>query len=764
MKMLFALREYTIAGTLLTIGVLASLWVFDNAFFGIPALIAYTLFFGFFLGNFILPREHWFWKIFFGSAALIAAIIVTLSGIYWFYQINNTVISLILFIPLVLSFLFHYFHISLFPPTSFQYPVSSIKLKNALPALLILTVDILLFAVLFIRRTGDTLISPWTLVGPRFFILFAIATTLLLWFLQKSKTTKTNLFLIILHHALILTVALIVFKHGFGFDPIIHQATEQWIAEHGFILPKQPYYIGQYMLVIFLNSLTHLPIALLDNALVPVLSLITVSLITFFSFSRTSRSDNIFPVLALIPLVPLTFFTFTTPNNLALLIATIVFFWMWYEWHETNRTNKTTVFGVILCLVAITIHPFIGLPVLVIYLGSKYVIPSGTRSPRRAESRDPFVSSFKFRVSSFLFPISYFLFLSLLLPLVFFLNSLRLSQPLTLQNPLTHLTPFLRIFAPPHWYMFDNAPILWQLLYSYKLALTPLLVVVIVLGMVACKRNNQQSTINNQQKTRSLITDHRSFYIVTAIALLFSSFLLSTVIKYPDVISYEQNVFSRRILELLLVFSLPFFIIALQRFFVLVRDSRNSKKYPIFNIQYLIFFFLSLALTISWYFTYPTRDPVSLYTGYSIRDADIETVHFIDERNNGVKNYIVLTNQNVASAAVKEFGFAKYFRTTEGFTLSDPDASSGESKGEQYFYSIPTGGPLYQYFRKMVYEEPVKKHMLDAMNYTGVDRAYFVHTNYWAPAAAIRDAAKLEADEWWELASGRVWVYEYLRE
>src|SRR3989338_6712302 len=269
MKMLFALREYTIAGTVLTIGVLASLWVFDNAFFGIPALIAYTLFFGFFLGNFILPREHWFWKIFFGSAALISAVIVTLSGLYWFF--------------------------------------------------------------LIIGCTGDTLISLWTVVGPRFFILFAIATTLLLWFLQKSKTTKTNLFLIILHHALILTVALIVFKHGFGFDPIIHQATEQWIAEHGFILPKQPYYISQYMLVIFLNSLTHLPIALLDNALVPMLSLITASLITFFSFSRTSHSDNIFPVLALIPLVPLTFFTFTTPNNLALLIATIVFFCMWYD-------------------------------------------------------------------------------------------------------------------------------------------------------------------------------------------------------------------------------------------------------------------------------------------------------------------------------------------------------------------------------------------------------------------------------------------------
>ncbi|MEK7084130.1 MAG: hypothetical protein AAB932_02775, partial [Patescibacteria group bacterium] len=132
----------------------------------------------------------------------------------------------------------------------------------------------------------------------------------------------------------------------------------------------------------------------------------------------------------------------------------------------------------------------------------------------------------------------------------------------------------------------------------------------------------------------------------------------------------------------------------------------------------------------------------------NVRDADIEAVHFIDEHNQGEKNYIVLTNQAVAAAALKEFGFAKYHETPSG---------------EHYFYSIPTGGPLYQFFRNMVYDSPKKEWMLQAMNFAGVPRAYFIHTNYWAPAGEIRDKAKIEAAAWWELGGGRVWVYEYIR-
>ena len=62
----------------------------------------------------------------------------------------------------------------------------------------------------------------------------------------------------------------------------------------------------------------------------------------------------------------------------------------------------------------------------------------------------------------------------------------------------------------------------------------------------------------------------------------------------------------------------------------------------------------------------------------------------------------------------------------------------------------------------MVYEEPKRQWMEEAMKFAGVKKAYFIHTNYWAPAGEIRDKAKLEADNWWELANGKVWIYEYI--
>ena len=100
----------------------------------------------------------------------------------------------------------------------------------------------------------------------------------------------------------------------------------------------------------------------------------------------------------------------------------------------------------------------------------------------------------------------------------------------------------------------------------------------------------------------------------------------------------------------------------------------------------------------------------------------------------------------MASAALSQSGFRPYYQTRDGL---------------QYFYSIPTGGPLYRYFSLMVYEEPKKEWMQQAMDYMQVDKAYFIHTNYWAPAAEIRDAAKQVADAWWEFGNGELWVYEY---
>lgn len=689
--------QYTIPSFLLTTIAILSIMVLQSPLAGALSGLAYLIFHSRYLGSFFLPQEDRPWRLFFGFWGVVGLLAIILTSVYWVYEVNPTILSVSLaVVALIIGLLPRHSPISDFEfPTEYTTGIS-------LLSLFILASQGLLFYTLLSRQTGDTLISPWTLVGSNFFVLFALTTLLLFLFLQQSQKKHLSLLLLVTHSALTLTVVLTTFAHGFGFDQFIHQATESWIIEHGFITPKQPYYIGQYMIAIATALIAQLDVQIVDRLLVPVFAIIALMPMAYFAFSRSDQNKHLFPSLLLLFFIPFSFFTFTTPNNLALVFALITFFWIWHE--SQHATVRTRIFGILMTLTAITIHPFIGVPALLIYLGSLIK-------------------------KNILLAIGYWLSLTLALPLLFLLNSFIQSGNLTVANPFSNLTPFLRIFEPPHWFIFDTAPFIWQLLYSYRLALPWLIVGVITVGLML---------IVSAKGSKFYIQNSKFFYPGTIISLLLSTFLLATAAPIAGVISYEQNVFARRLLELALLFSLPLFLVAAQ--WIMTKAMKSPARL-------LLTLAIPLLLLTSFYFTYPTRDPVSLHTGYAVRDADIEAVHFIDERNGGEKNYIVLTNQTVAVAALREFGFEHY--------LDAPD-------GEHFFYSIPTGGPLYQFFRSMVYEQPIKKHMTDAMDYVNVDRAYFVHTNYWAPAGEIRDAAKLEADNWWELAEGRVWVYEYV--
>ena len=304
---------------------------------------------------------------------------------------------------------------------------------------------------------------------------------------------------------------------------------------------------------------------------------------------------------------------------------------------------------------------------------------------------------------------------------VFLLSSVTILYVRSLFNPYGAL---LLLFTKPHWVWLERGSLWWQALYIYRGMIKPLFVVAAILGLILIIKKYK----NNLPK----------FIILSAAGLLISSFILSTSTKFAEVIMYEQNVYAERVLELMLVLLIPGFVLGLRELFIKIKKI-GPKQFP----TAIIFSFL---LLISWYFTYPTRDAVAFHTGWSVRQADVNTVNFINNLNQNKKDYIVIANQLLGAAALQEFGFEKYFKT---------------ATGEHYFYSIPTGGPLYQYFRKMVYQQPKRQWMEEAMSIAGVKKAYFVHTNYWAPAASIRDQAKLEADNWWELENGRVWVYEY---
>ena len=156
-------------------------------------------------------------------------------------------------------------------------------------------------------------------------------------------------------------------------------------------------------------------------------------------------------------------------------------------------------------------------------------------------------------------------------------------------------------------------------------------------------------------------------------------------------------------------------------------------------------FFLVCLITSALYFSYPRYDSFFNSRGYSVSETDIAAVNWINGASQ--KDYIVLANQQVSAAALKQFGFKKYYSTADG--------------NELFYYPIPTSSLLYQYYLDMVYKKPNQKTMSAAMTLAGVNEGYFILNKYWFAFPKILDEAKYSADSWTEFGAGQVYVFKY---
>lgn len=649
----------------------------------------------------------------YGNLAVWTMIILTQSLLYWFFNFNPTTQTIALVSPLAIMLFLNHTNL---PSTKFSITNIKNTFKKAIQSFSLTYLAAylmmgILFALLFIRRSGDTLLSPWQLFGPKFFILLLTTIVLAIYIYTREKNVSLqSKILLTLWYGFVWCTGVIVYAHGFGFDPFIHEATQTHIANHGLITPKQPFYIGQYMLTLLTHRITHLSIGFIDKLWVPVLATLLLPTFLIAQRSKNTTKSIMQQAIFLLALFSLPFFTFnfftqTTPNNLALIIATLTGIFA-YSLSKKPEIPQLLFTGGLIAL-SVAIHPFIGLP-LAVCIGSYLLL---LYFPQK---------------QIFVYAL-YIPTLIGILPLALILNAARGLNGVSLQNPLNHLNTFFALFERPFWYWFDNAPLIWQLLYHYKGMIKPIFFFIACVGIYFIF--TRISRLRATHLTISLIS------------IFISAFLLATAFSFAQVIDYEQNVYADRLLELMVVLLIPAFILGLQEIFTRIHAKRNHAPIAIV--------LLAIVLIISVYFTYPTRDAVSRYTGYNVRDADIHAVQLINARNqNNAIDYIVLANQTVSAAALSEFGFAKYYKTpTEEF----------------YYYSIPTGGTLYQSFLSLVYEGVTREHVYAAMDAAGVDKAYFIHTNYWAPAAKIRDQAIESADNWWSIDGDRAWVFEYIR-
>ncbi|MBM3204968.1 hypothetical protein FJZ48_03250 [Candidatus Uhrbacteria bacterium] len=218
-------------------------------------------------------------------------------------------------------------------------------------------IDVLILALLFSARTKEAIVSPWDVLSWRMCVLYGIAS-----FFHTAAfflSTGRQRFILLFHSLPAWCVLSIVYVHGFGFDPIVHQAAERHLVQNGFLLPATMLYRGQYGFVTMLSSVTHLPVALMDRWLVPLFSLILIAATTIIS---RKQSLSFFLVLFLTPIAALTF-TIPFHFGVVLLIASLPLL-------PDAKERRIHILLWSLVLLALVTHPLIGIPfaILVLYV------------------------------------------------------------------------------------------------------------------------------------------------------------------------------------------------------------------------------------------------------------------------------------------------------------------------------------------------------------------------------------------------------------
>lgn len=540
--------------------------------------------------------------LFLAFLALIAALSLSGSLFYWFYKLDT--LGIVLSFTLGLFIAFWTFKKSFRKDMEeeektlfFRHPLKTLTL------FLFLLFSALAFWKLKNSISGAAISSPWQVLGPSFFFYYLGAFLSLFFYLQKekdypNKKPVASLLLVSLFFFLSFSLSAIVYKIGFGYDPFIHQATVELIAQDGSVEPKTFYYIGQYALETILHQALTLDVVLIDKFLVPFLAafFLPFAFRAFFRKNFPGHNENL---MTLIPLIfTFSFFTFTTPQNLAylFLLLSVLLMRSYYS------------LGWLLAIAALLIHPLAGLPAVIFALFLTFW-------------------RFKEKINSV---IAFFL-QSLL-----FLGS-ALTIPLALYLSGRHYG--LKALNWQAWGDFwqnigfkNQADIFLNFSYTYLSALKLIFVLLVLLGLyLAIKKRSLKGFRAN---------------VLSALALLLS-FFLSQGLNY-EVINYEQADFPLRILNSLSLILLPLALWPLASVFKKAGEAKNLPR-----LAAIIFF--SFLIGASLYGSYPRVDKYHRDRGFAVSQADYEAVSWIKEKAEG--DYLILANQQTCVMALRELGF-----------------------------------------------------------------------------------------------------------
>ena len=365
-------RNYTILAAFSTVAGLVGLFLpADFSMAWVFGLI-YGLSNVWMTGTAFFRLEHPIWRLVLGLPVFLA-ILSAVSGIaYQFHNINRPILTTI---AVGLPWLLLWLNVR-FPPDIGDRLMAKVRLhrKNEpmtlIGGLVVLTASLTLigigFSILGNSSTEISLRTPWDTVPSVFFTIFFLAA-LASFGLAFTGTIGRLAVLPLAGLALLaVSVAILSYRVGFGFDPFIHQATERIIYATGNVTPKPFYYSGQYALVVAIAKLTKLGLVSVDRWILP-LSL--AGLLPFAAFSLRRSFQGSWSVAATaaggLLLIPLGAFIVTTPQGLANLFALFTLFAVLPVSLDRSMNNPLgrCLPGIFAVSAAIT-HPLTGLPLL----------------------------------------------------------------------------------------------------------------------------------------------------------------------------------------------------------------------------------------------------------------------------------------------------------------------------------------------------------------------------------------------------------------
>lgn len=559
------------------------------------------------------------------------------------------------------------------------------------------------FFLLYSGRSDRAIISPWLLVPSIFFLAYLLAALSLLLITRKKEIGDgVKIGFLSLFYFLSFSVALIIYRLGYGFDPFVHQATMELIAQKGWVDPKPLYYLGQYSLVVITHLFSGWPIGGLNKILVSLLAAFFLPLAGYRFLRRADEEDqnhsswSEFATILFLLVLGFSPFIVTTPQNLAYLFLLLSVL--------AGLGKAKPIFVLILAIATTAVHPLCGLPSLAW---------SGWLFLHRYQRH---LLSIWRRISK----TAVFLISSLVLPLGLWLSSGRtFSFSLAkLLAPLEETFSRLGSAGQEDWLL----NLVYFLADNRSLLLALVLAASIIYFYSSRKKEAKRAWRENG--------------LLFIIASLGVAYFLVSQIHFSGLISYEQNDYAQRLLVVILIFSLPFFMEILNRLIKRIGGVDRTSQ-----IIWLIIglFFLASSL----YLSYPRYDRYFNSRGYNTSANDLEAVKLIAQETK--EPYIVLANQQVSAGALKEFGFDHYYQSAQG---------------PLYFYPIPTGGALYDYYLKMVYDSPERDTINQALGLAGVRTGYLVVNKYWYQSDRVIARAKLTADSWHDVR-GEVYIFKY---